>query len=473
MRAAVLAGLAFAGACKPAAPVEHNAVVTSAAAERREEGCYYTFTLGEGFERLSAEVCFEGTPPKTLVAPMENAKRLLRGVDGPDGAITPADGDIPLAGVGAGACVRYRIDADGALEGRENRRVGPDAILSPDWWFWGPDDHAAPMFARFVTPPGVRPAMPWPAQAGEAYPYRVPESLLLWRSEGAFVTRAPRTLAIADAELTVVEMGDGFGERRAAVDAWLAASGRAVASLLGGFPLPRAAVLLVADGARGGSFGYTLRGGGPAATMLMSAAPSDDDLASDWTAVHELLHFSHPPMGQSEAWFFEGLATYFTAVARARSGLTTRRYGWWELLDGFERGSHVGTGVSLRDECPSMHENATYWRVYWSGAFIALSIDVELRRAGQDLPSLWARLGAGRLADTHRWTGEELAAKLDALSGTSIATRVVAAHLDSRSFPDTSALRAALGVRIASGKSVDYDDAASDRAIRQAIMAGD
>jgi hypothetical protein len=51
--------------------------------------------------------------------------------------------------------------------------------------------------------------------------------------------------------------------------------------------------------------------------LLVPDAPSDAALADDWTAVHELLHFSHPPMATSEAWFYEGVVTYLTPVARA------------------------------------------------------------------------------------------------------------------------------------------------------------
>jgi hypothetical protein len=462
--------------CKPGQPPpdgpERDAA--SSAAPARADGVFYTFSFGHGLERLEAEVCFHGPRPEKLIAPTDEATRLLRGVSGPRGDVTPDGGDIPLAGVGDGECLRYRVDTAAAFTSRESRRVGPDAILSPDVWFWGPDEaHAAlPMRARFELPPGLREAVPWPPSDGERI-YRVPQSLLRYRSQAAFVTRPPSTLALPGAELTVVEAGAGFGERRAAVDGWLAASAGAVSALLGGFPLARAQVLLVAEPDREESFGYAVRGGGATATLLMAERPDDAALARDWTGVHELFHFSHPPMGQSESWLFEGVATYLTSVARARSGLTSRRYGWWELLDGFERGSQVGTGVSLREECAAMHDNRTYWRVYWSGAFMALAIDVELRRRGRDLPTLWAELGKSGLDETRRWSGEELVAKLATRCRCDAPTRIVAAHLDATSFPDTRALAAALGVRLAPGQSVDYDDDAPDRAIRQAIMAGD
>lgn len=444
-----------------------------------EPGIYYTFRPAEDLSAMAAEVCFVGPRPRRLVPPVDDAAPLIRSARRLAGSpLELTEGAFGLTAVAGGDCIRYDVDLTGALDA-ENLRdgaslVGQDALLSPDWWLWAPEgEPTPPVFARFESQGGPRPELPWPYEKRGAFDRRVPQSAFMWKAQGAFAHRDAHVLAVRDAKLDVTVLGGGFGEREAAVMTWLSKSANAVAGLLGGFPLKRAQLLLVSDERRHESFGYALRGGGPSATLLLPTEPSDEQLANDWTAVHELFHFSLPPMSTSESWLFEGLATYLTALARARSAMTTKRYGWWELLDGFERGSKIGTGKTLRDECTAMHQNHTYWRVYWSGALILLKIDVGLRKQGQTLESLIAKLASSSLDETHKFTAEELMKKLDALCGCDLPSKITAQHLDDTAFPDPSLLLASLGVKLAANESVTYDERAPDAAIRRAIMGGD
>ncbi len=448
-----------------------------------EPGIYYSFDFASDLSSARAEVCFVGPlVPTRLVPPVSAAAPLLRGARRGRTPLTVEDGAISLASVASGDCIAYALELTPALAGQGLRdgagRVGDDALLSPDWWLWAPevgdsDGARPPVYARVHTEGGPRPELPWPHRARGAFDRHVPPSAFVWMAQGAFARRPARQLPLGDSVLDVTTLGADLAHREAPVFAWLEASAKAVTTLLGGFPLPRAQVLLVADANRKESFGFVLRGGGPSATLLLPAEPSDAHLAADWTAVHELLHFGHPPVSDTEAWFSEGLATYLTAVARARAGLTSRRYGWWELLDGFERGRKVGTGVTLREECASMRKNHTYWRVYWSGAAMFLHIDVALHKRGQSLEAVVSKLARSALDDAHKWTADELVGKLDALSGSDIAARLTAPHLDSTTFPATESLAAALGVKLANDQSVTYDESAPDAAIRRAIMGGD
>ncbi|HHH27950.1 MAG TPA: hypothetical protein ENK57_06355 [Polyangiaceae bacterium] len=116
-----------------------------------------------------------------------------------------------------------------------------------------------------------------------------------------------------------------------------------------------------------------------------------------------------------------------------------------------------------------MHDNRTYWRVYWSGAALMLQIDVELREQGMTLAQIVSQFAARRPGDEHDWNAAEVVAQISKLCGSEMPARVVARHLDAKNFPDTSALRAELGVAL-HGKTVRYDDAAPKAAIRRAIM---
>ncbi len=446
-----------------------------------EPGVYYTFHVAEDLSSIAADVCFVGPRPARLVAPTTDAASLLRSVTA-DGKIMPTDaGSFALAGIADGGCVHYVVDTTAALDAEDMRDgasfVGQDALLSPDWWLWAPegrqDPGRTPVYARFETHGPLRAEVPWARESRGDFDRRVPESAFIWKAQASFATRPARELRVGQSTLDVTVLGTGFGDRDAAIATWLSQSAGAVAGLLGEFPLSRAQVLLVSDPHRSSSFGYAVRGGGASTTMLLPSRPSDADLAADWTAVHELLHFSHPPMATAEAWFYEGLATYFTALARARAGMTSKRHGWWELLDGFERGRRVGTGQTLREECKTMHQNGTYWRVYWSGTAMLLKMDLQLRRRGQTLEALIARLAASKPDETHRWTAEQIVARLDRLCGCKIPTRVTAEHLDEKRFPNINALAQELGVRLTANKSVTYDSGAPDAVIRRAIMGGD
>lgn len=432
----------------------------------------YRFDLKDERGRLEAEVCFDGPVPERLVAPMGRAVPFLVAVRNRGRDLPVTEGVVVLSDLQAGDCLDYVVDIGGLLQKAGTwdgvGRVGDDLLLSPDWWLWAPEPRptGTPIRARFEG--AMEASVPWPRGRG-AYPFTIPESTFEWKAQGVFGHFERRALHLDDATLDVTVVGDGFGERSGAVNAWLDRSAEAVAGLLGGFPVPRAQVLLVADPDRRRSFGYALRGGGPSTGLLLPARPSQAFLDDDWTAVHELLHFSLPPLPTSDAWLFEGLTTYLTAVARARAGIISEREAWWELLDGFERGRRVGTGVSLRKESEQMHDNRTYWRVYWSGAALMLQIDVELREQGMTLAEIVSRFAKQRPGDDHDWNAREVVAQIGKLCGSEMPARVVARHLDAKDFPDTSALRSQLGVQL-DGDTVRYDDDASRASIRKVIM---
>ncbi|MEQ9320865.1 MAG: hypothetical protein RIF41_17015 [Polyangiaceae bacterium] len=461
-------------------PAEGSVTPTPPAAASPEGNVTVRYRFDVKPDRLRAEVCFDRGVAERLVPPMSRAIPFLVGATHHGRDLEVEDGELSLATLQPGDCLEYAVDVEALLRRRSTwdgvGRVGDDLLLSPDWWLWVPEPRGSGTSIRARFDGGMEASMPWP-RSGGAYPFTIPESTFTWKAQGAFGRFEHRALTLRDAELSVTTVGDGFGERTGAVNAWLDRSAHAVADLLGGFPVSQAQVLLVADPDRHRSFGYALRGGGPSTALLLPSRPSQPLLDEDWTAAHELLHFSLPPLPTSDAWLYEGLTTYLTAVARARAGIISEDEGWWELLDGFERGSRVGTGVSLRKESEQMHDNRTYWRVYWSGAALMLQIDVELREQGMTLAEIVSRFAAQRPGDDHDWNAAEVVAQLSKLCGSEMPAEVVARHLDAKDFPDTTALRAALGVQLEAaragkraGKTVRYDDTAPNAAIRKAIM---
>jgi hypothetical protein len=445
------------------------------------EGYFYTFSLSDKHEALLARVCFDAPVPERLEAPTAAAAGFMVGAQLGRRRLQQNEDGLVLLGVGRGDCIDYRVDLARLFDASSLRsgagRVDDDIVLSPDWYVWLPEDahRDVPVYARFGELHGLRPVLPWPLANVADYGLRITPSAVSLAAQGAFARNPKRVIAIGSERIEVTVLGDGLGPRTPAVLDWVEASALAVRSLLGSFPAPTATVLIVADSERQGTFGFLTRGGGPMATLLTPAPPTDSELREDWSAVHEFMHLSLPPMNREATWLSEGFTTYFTAIARAKAGAFTVEDAWWELLDGFERGSKVGTGKTLRDECIGMRENRTYWRVYWSGVAMALEMDVALRRSGRPgLLSLLTETAAAGLDRTRvePWAAEQVIARLDRACACSIPGEVMERHLDEVAFPDTASLRRALGVELAPMKRVLFDDDAPDATIRQAIIAG-
>jgi hypothetical protein len=444
----------------------------------------YDFRCDGTLETLNATVCFDGFVPERLVPEIDEAKRHLRSARIGQRALPRDTRGVVLDGLRPGDCVEYQVDIDeparsgNLLAGAV--KVGKDVLLTPDFWLWTPDPRPreARATARFSLAPGVKVAVPWPRhEHGARF---IPASAHVWKSHAALGRFAEKSFAIGGGRIDAAVLGAGFEHTDDVLD-WLEREARSVASLYGRLPQPRIQVLLMPRPAGANSFGYTVRGGGASVALQLAHDADRAMLARDWTAAHELLHTGLPTIDHEAPWMFEGITTYYTAVVRGRGGGRGPHDGWWGLLDGFRRGKRKGGRLTLRDESRVMHQNGTYWRVYWAGAALALEIDVELRRRG--LGSLEAALTT--LASTSRkptiqkmavseeartWRAEELVARLDAITGSDICKRIVAKHLDDTAFPPLDGILGELGVRLDAQDAVVFDDQAPLVAIRRAII---
>src|SRR5204862_402529 len=108
----------------------------------------------------------------------------------------------------------------------------------------------------------------------------------------------------------------------------------------------------------------------------------------EWVGVHELVHLSMPVVAKEDAWFSEGLATWYQEVLRARAGFQDERRAWQAIEDGFARGRSEPPQAPLARASREMHERHGYVWVYWSGAAAALRLDVLARRGSGGARSL-------------------------------------------------------------------------------------
>jgi hypothetical protein len=115
--------------------------------------------------------------------------------------------------------------------------------------------------------------------------------------------------------------------------------------------------------------------------FFTSADASSEELQRAWTSYHELAHLLIPYRGWGDAWFSEGLASYYQNLLQARMGLISEREMWQKLYDGFQRGLAETRfdGESLRSVSDKLRENGGFMRVYWSGAVYFLAADARLR----------------------------------------------------------------------------------------------
>jgi predicted metalloprotease with PDZ domain len=219
------------------------------------------------------------------------------------------------------------------------------------------------------------------------------------------------------------------------------------------FPVPRATIILYPlDSSRVG-FGWTTRGGGPSIAIGVGKDITAAALHDDWVAVHEMLHLGIPTLEDHGRWLSEGLATYYEPLLRARAGLLEPDKVWEILHEGFGRGARQcqTSQLTLRQDSDTMDQTRRYWRVYWSGAAIALLADVALRQRGSSLDHELARMRDCCLSRSRALGVDELlkSAELPAHQAEPAPPGLAATaapHLDSPEFPDVSAAFQALGL---------------------------
>lgn len=433
-----------------------------------EERLVFSARVDPDLKRIEVEVCPSGFRIERLNAPSSGAEQLLEGgsIITPQGEYPcPAEGvDLPLSQ--PGDCLRYAVNLpEKSADPTSLRRVGSDALLSPDLWLWIPSPRpvGVRMQLRLSLPDGLVPLLP--------FQDALPESVFAWKAAGAFGHQPATPLITAGGELSVAALGDGFGEREPAVHDWLAQGARAASLLFGHFPVPRTLVITVPGDRTGPGFGMALRGGGPAVVIFLDRRASSASLNSDWTATHEFLHLGIPRLPLSDAWLFEGLATYYTEVVRARAGLINPKRAYQNLLEGFERGRRDQGSLSLRDESDQMHERHSFYRVYWAGAALAFLTDVEARRAsGPSLDGALRSFAECCANSEDDWTAERVLAHLDQSLGAPRFTEHARRWLDRAEFPELDVTLRALGVaRGPRGEAIF--GRAPNATIRDAIMA--
>ncbi len=219
-----------------------------------------------------------------------------------------------------------------------------------------------------------------------------------------------------------LDFGESFpSSERSKMRDWLEGVGEAMTTVYGSLPLDDTYVRIKARPSSDAAvpWAHVQRGRHTGIDFYVNPALPLAEFAGDWTAYHEFSHLLIPYPGDDDLWFSEGLASYYQNVVRARSGRISSQQAWQKLYDGFQRGAADDrmSHMSLAELSPRMHETRSFMRVYWSGAYYFLAVDLALRKRGQSLDEALAQLRSCCLVGPGRWSASQLAQRLDTLSG--------------------------------------------------------
>ncbi|MFB1482502.1 hypothetical protein [Corallococcus sp. RDP092CA] len=316
-----------------------------------------------------------------------------------------------------------------------------------------------------LTVSGADALLPW--RPGDAGVYHLRGEDLIDAGFHAFGGRRCEA-HVGASEVEVALLGRFTHLTDAEVCAWLAQAGREVLTVRKAFPYPRVTVRVVPVPGESapGVFGMTQWSAPPSISILVGQDATAASFAKDWVALHEMLHLTHPALVPRQAWLTEGLATYYTELARARSGRQTAPQAWSELTDGFARGRAAARSRPMKEV---IAEEGNFLGIYWTGALFALHLDVELRRVTR---------GRGRLEDVLELlatrgptaTLARFGEAVDTVAGQPLFDALLARHLEAPAFSEEGALLENLGVRIDPGGITLH--AAPGSGLREALEGG-
>jgi hypothetical protein len=342
---------------------------------------------------------------------------------------------------------RFELDALGRRRGRDffaGLPHGDARLITGRTWLIRPRV-ARPDMRVELSIEGVNALLPW--QPGPAGVYRLRAEDLVDSGFHGFGGRRCE-VQLSDAVLQVGILGELTYMKDAAVCEWLRRTAEEVRTVRRIFPHPRATVLVYPVPGRSSAdvFGMVMWSSPPSIAILVGQDAQPASFDDGWVALHELMHLIHPSILPRTPWITEGLTTYYTEVAPARSGRRTPEQSWQGLLDGFAMGKSQAGGRTMQE---MINENAPPG-IYWVGAFFALRLDVELRRVTgnqRGLDDVLELLGKQGSTATVKAYG----AAVDAVAGRPLFDALLARELRMPAFAGLGGLLEELGVMATSG----------------------
>tara|TARA_R110002110_G_scaffold406421_1_gene626261 strand:+ start:62782 stop:63741 length:960 start_codon:yes stop_codon:yes gene_type:complete len=185
------------------------------------------------------------------------------------------------------------------------------------------------------------------------------------------------------------------------------------------------------------------------------ASASADELRRAWTGYHELAHLLIPYRGWGDAWFSEGLASYYQNVLQARAGLLSEQQMWQKLYEGYIRGVQQSqfNGIELHTVSDNMRSNGGFMRVYWSGAWYFLTADAQLRQQSGGRTTLDDAIKKlNQCCSRERLSVPQMVRKLDQLNGSDLFVPLYEKTRTTTETPDFLPVMQSMGVIVNEGR---------------------
>ena len=144
---------------------------------------------------------------------------------------------------------------------------------------------------------------------------------------------------------------------------------------------------------------------------------------------------------------------------RAKAGVISAEYAWERTIAGFARGEQqTRRGKTVA--------SGGLMRTYWTGAVMALELDMRLRRQnGTTLGTVLGQFADCCLPASRTWRPVRFMQKLDEISDTKMFTDIYREYSSGTDFPDYNNLLRSLNIDYSAG-SLSFDASA----LRDSIM---
>ena len=381
------------------------------------------------------------------------------------------------------ASIRYQVDLDATAKDAESfdvaLRSGRSLIAPASTWLLRPEPHssATGLTLRVRTPKnmGFTTGLTSVGNAYQMGAHELPVSTYAIFGPRQLVQLAlPGPNSVLDpakagkAEVEVAFADGALGVSSKVVSDWIERSASAVADFWGGFPVPRALVVVIpAADRRGVVHGKVLPESSPGIVIVMGEHSDEASLNEDWVLVHELFHLGFPSFQGEAKWLDEGLATYYEPIIRARAGNKTEADVWAEFVRAMPQGV-----PAMEDE--GLENTSSYRGIYWGGAIVSLLADLEIRKHSGGKRGLEAGLrrvlqAGGNASEV--WSMERAVRVCDGSGGLGTLRKLVHRYAYRGSPVNLDAVWRELGI-VRHSRGVHLRDDAPLSHIRRAIVFG-
>lgn len=290
--------------------------------------------------------------------------------------------------------------------------------------------------------------------------------MLLQSSGGQEMKTQNAILHIEGGEIEITLPDEPMTVSSAQLMDWIKTAAGAVSEYYGHFPVPHLTLRVRTTSGSGIRHGVTYPRYGGLILISVGKDTSVDDLKTDWTLTHEMIHLAFPSMEDEQHWIEEGISTYVEPIARAQVGNMAVKEVWREFIRDMPQGQPA-------DGDQGLDNTHTWGRTYWGGALFCLMADVQIRERTHNRKGLQDALRAIRNHGgtiTEDWQITRAFSIGDQATGTRVLQDLYEQMANKPVTVDLDKLWAKLGLSV-NGGEVQFNNKAADASIRKTLTA--